>query len=125
MNVKSIVIGVIVLALVFGAGYWFGSRPDDNGGTIDNLRSELRGAKDANRVLQADNQRLRETNSRLGKELEDAQREAAESYRIAEALSANNSQTGRNLEAAGKIVDRLREVSGQIRKGNPAAQATK
>ena len=51
--------------------------------------------------------------------------EAEESQRTADCLRANNSQTGRNLEAAGKIVDRLREVSGQVRKGNPAAQETK
>ena len=51
--------------------------------------------------------------------------QAEESQRTADYLRENNSQTGRNLEAAGKIVDRLREVSGQIRKGNPAAQETK
>ena len=127
MDYKKIIVAALVLAVVFGAGCWVGFRKatNDHGDTTGLLRSELQRVGDANRSLQADNDRLSAANSQLGKELAGALAEAEESQRTADYLRANNNQTGRNLDAAGKIVDRLREVSGQIRKGNPASQEAK
>ena len=127
MDYKKIIVAALVLAVVFGAGCWVGFRKatNDHGDTTGLLRSELQRVGDANRSLQADNDRLSAANSQLGKELAGAIAEAEESQRAADYLRANNSQTGRNLDAAGKIVERLREVSDQIRKGNPAPQEAK
>ena len=123
-TVKPYIIGALVLAVVFGAGCWVGFRKatNDHGDTTNQLRSELGRASDANRSLKADNDRLRAANTQLGKELDGAIAEATESQRIAAELGGYNRETERNLDAAGKVVDRLRAISREVREGNSQAK---
>ena len=119
-SIMLIAIGGFIVAYAYGM---FG--PRDNGDTVEVLRGQLQRATDANRSLQADNERLSEINTRLGKELADAVREAEESQRIASELRNNNRKTAGDLETAGNIVTRLRSVASEVRAGNKTPEEKK
>ena len=110
---QKILIGVALLAAVGYACFSYGrnTATDDYRGTADQLRQELRTAKELNRSLKADNDRIGKINSQLAGEI-------GESRRLAGAIGDYNRENAGRLDEAGNIVADCQRIAGEIRKGN-------
>ena len=110
---QKILIGIALLAVVGYACFSYGrnTATDDYRGTADQLRQELRTAKELNRSLKADNDRIGKINSQLAGEI-------GESRRLAGTIGDYNRENENRLGEAGDIVADCQRIAGEIRKGN-------
>ena len=119
---KPYIIGALVLAVVFGAGFVLGRSGDNNNddGRSAAISGQLREAVANNQRLAAKNAELERINSQLGKEIAAVTAELEESQRIAEAATANNRGIEVGLQEARGLVE---SDLGRIRAIRERAQA--
>ena len=119
---KPYIIGALVLAVVFGAGFVLGRSGNNNNddGRSAAISGQLREAVANNQRLAAKNAELERINSELGKEIAAVTAELEESQRIAEAATANNREIEVGLQEARWLVE---SDLGRIRAIRERAQA--
>ena len=119
---KPYLIGALVLAVVFGAGFVLGRSGDNNNddGRSAAISGQLREAVANNQRFAAKNAELERINNELGKEIAAVTTELEESQRIAEAATANNRGIEVGLQEARGLVE---SDLGRIRAIRERAQA--